>query len=157
MPIHRTTLVSALAIAALTAAAAFLPPAAAQERRGPEMMAQTGPGQMQGRGPAAAGTTREAQREQRMHRFAERRIALLDTNHDGKISVDEIVAEEKRLFAAADVNGDGKLSADEFRRRGRWFLQLGTMSFFDMLDANGDGQLTADGSHGAVRTVVQAP
>jgi hypothetical protein len=103
-----------------------------------------GPGQMmQGeRGPQAGGD-RASRRERWMQHMAERRIELLDTDKDGKISATEIVAEQKRLFAAADVNGDGKLSAEEFRRRGRWFVRLGTMSFFDMLDADGDGQLSA--------------
>jgi Ca2+-binding EF-hand superfamily protein len=72
-----------------------------------------------------------------------RRMAILDTNSDGKVTQAEIEGELKRLIAAADVNGDGKLSADEFRRRGRWFLRLRTVSFFDMLDADGDGQVSA--------------
>jgi Ca2+-binding EF-hand superfamily protein len=78
-------------------------------------------------------------RERRMAR----RMAILDTNSDGKVTQAEIEGELKRLIAAADVNGDGKLSADEFRRRGRWFLRLRTVSFFDMLDADGDGQVSA--------------
>ena len=55
----------------------------------------------------------------------------------------EIQGEQRRLLGAADVNGDGKLSVEEFRRRGRWFIRLRTISFFDMLDANGDGQISA--------------
>ena len=145
-------------LGALAASSALVPAAFADENErhhGAMQMAQAaGPGTMtpgQGmrgeRGPRTAGTDRDSRRaarhESRMTHMAERRIQLLDTDGDGKISVAEIVAEEKRLFAAADVNGDGKLSADEFRRRGRWFVRLGTMSFFDMLDADGDGQISA--------------
>lgn len=139
-------------LAALAVSVASSPVARADEdgHRGAMQMAQGAPatmtpGQgMQGqRGPREA-DDRGSRRERMMQRMAERRVQLLDTDGDGKISVVEIAAEEKRLFAAADVNSDGKLSAEEFRRRGRWFVRLGTMSFFDMLDANGDGQLSAE-------------
>lgn len=73
-----------------------------------------------------------------------RTFSLLDTNGDGKISLDEIRAEQARLIAAADLNGDGKLSVDEFRRRGWWFQKLHTTTLFDLMDANGDQSLTAD-------------
>lgn len=73
-----------------------------------------------------------------------RTFSLLDTNGDGKISLDEIRAEQARLIAAADLDGDGKLSVDEFRRRGWWFQKLHTTTLFDLMDANGDQSLTAD-------------
>ena len=73
-----------------------------------------------------------------------RTLQLLDTNHDGKVTLDEIRAEQKRLLGAADLDGDGKLSVEEFRRRGRWFQRLNTTTLFDLLDANGDGVLTAE-------------
>jgi Ca2+-binding EF-hand superfamily protein len=108
---------------------------------GPGMMAQ---GAQPGGDTAAPG--REARRqgrgERRRMRRLSRRIELLDTNKDGKVSLEEIHAEQKRLMGAADVNGDGKLSVEEFRRRGRWFLSLRTVSFFDMLDTDGDGQIS---------------
>lgn len=151
----RTVLVSAFAVAAVAvaSAAAF---AEEDHERGlgphgvmmpaPMMLAQGGPGMGSGheakdRDDRGRGD-RESRRDRRFRHYAERRMQLLDTNGDGKISVAEIVAEEKRLFAAADVNGDGKLSPEEFRRRGRWFISLGTTSFFDMMDANGDQSLS---------------
>ena len=73
-----------------------------------------------------------------------RTLQILDTNHDGKVTLDEIRAEQKRLLGAADLDGDGKLSVEEFRRRGRWFQRLNTTTLFDLLDANGDGQLTTE-------------
>ncbi|MBM3502905.1 MAG: hypothetical protein FJX65_03430 [Alphaproteobacteria bacterium] len=76
--------------------------------------------------------------------FSERFVELFDTNKDGKVSIEEIAAEHRRLFGAADVDSNGQLSVDEFRRRGQFFQMLGATSLFDMLDANGDGQLTAE-------------
>lgn len=82
-------------------------------------------------------TQNDRPRESRFVRF-------LDTNGDGKVSLEEINAEQKRLIAAADVNGDGKLSVDEFRRRGRLFMRLRATTLFDLMDANGDKQLSED-------------
>lgn len=117
---------------------------------GPGMMAQgAGPGGDQAapdrgmrRGEGRAENRREGRRDRRHSRRLARRIQLLDTNKDGKVSLAEIHDEQKRLMKAADVNGDGKLSVEEFRRRGRWFISLRTVSFFDMLDADGDGQIS---------------
>tara|TARA_R110000868_G_scaffold99535_6_gene273933 strand:- start:4678 stop:5196 length:519 start_codon:yes stop_codon:yes gene_type:complete len=73
-----------------------------------------------------------------------RTFNLLDTNGDGKVSLDEIKAEQARLAGAADVDGDGKLSVDEFRRRGWWFQKLHTTTLFDLMDANGDQMLSTE-------------
>jgi Ca2+-binding EF-hand superfamily protein len=71
-------------------------------------------------------------------------LQVLDVNNDGKVTQDEIMAEQKRLIGAADLDGDGKLSVEEFRRRGRWFQRLHTTTLFDLLDANGDQILSAE-------------
>jgi Ca2+-binding EF-hand superfamily protein len=153
MPKFRPSKASLTAVAAvalmLTAGAA-----GAQDRQGPPPGmgpggGAHGPGMMaQGAQPDGdkAAPDREARRKGRDERHRMRRVSrrlqLLDTNKDGKVSLAEIHAEQKRLMAAADVNGDGKLSVEEFRRRGRWFLRLRTVSFFDMLDTDGDGQIS---------------
>lgn len=106
-------------------------PSAAPSRATP--MERAGDGQRDSSG------RRERHRQRRMAR----RLEILDTNGDGKVTLAEIQGEQRRLLGAADVNGDGKLSVEEFRRRGRWFIRLRTISFFDMLDTNGDGQISA--------------
>jgi len=73
-----------------------------------------------------------------------RLMRLLDTDGDGRISIEEIIAEQERLLRAADVDGDGVLSVEEFRRRGRWFQQLSTTTLFDLMDADGDQMLTQE-------------
>ena len=75
---------------------------------------------------------------------ASRSFRLIDTNADGKITIQEIDAEHRRLIGAADLDGDGKLSVEEFRRRGWWFQRLHTSTLFDLMDANGDSVLTPD-------------
>ena len=77
-------------------------------------------------------------------RMAERFLDLFDTDGNGTVSLEEITAEEGRLFVAADVDGDGTLSVDEFRRRGHLFQQLRATTIFDMMDVNGDRTLTKD-------------
>lgn len=71
-------------------------------------------------------------------------LRILDTDNDGKVSLEEIQAEQKRLIGAADLDGDSKLSVEEFRRRGRWFQRLHTTTLFDLMDANGDQVLSAE-------------
>ena len=73
-----------------------------------------------------------------------RAFKILDTDGNGKITLEEIAAEQKRLLAAADVDGDGKLSVTEFRRRGRMFMSLRATSLFDLLDVNGDQMVTLE-------------
>ena len=98
--------------------------------------------------------------------MAQRMIDFLDVDGDGAVSLEEIAAEQDRLFMAADVDGDGKLSVEEFRRRGEWFsacarprcsisdtdgdraivpdeIKSPSARWFARYDANGDGKLEA--------------
>ena len=61
-------------------------------------VAQEGPGGM-GRGEG--------------HRPHAPRLAEVDTNEDGNISLEEIQANETSRFADIDANGDGQVSAEE--------------------------------------------
>lgn len=67
-----------------------------------------------GMGPGTG--PRAAMREQRR---AER-FTLLDGDSDGKLTLDEFLAQAEATFAAADRDGDGKVSAWEFRAARRW-------------------------------------
>lgn len=90
--------------------------------------------------PESAGATAGEQQQSRPPKL----FRILDTNADGRVTLDEITAEQKRLLSAADLDGDGKLSVPEFRRRGWWFQQMHTTTLFDLMDANGDRTLTAE-------------
>lgn len=140
-------LIAAGCMVAVAALAVGAVPSMSQERGapGPGGRGMTAQPHQPGAGPMmrSEGDRRGEWREQRRQRRLARRIEILDTDKDGKVSLAEIHAEQRRLMAAADVDGDGQLSAEEFRRRGRWFLRLRVVSFFDMLDADGDGKLSA--------------
>jgi Ca2+-binding EF-hand superfamily protein len=88
----------------------------------------------------AAAQNADRERAFRTARFVE----ILDIDGNGTVSLAEILAEHSRLFAAADLDGDGTLSVNEFRRRGRLFQSLGTVTLFDMLDSNGDQTLSSE-------------
>lgn len=60
----------------------------------------------------------------------------LDSNKDGSISMDEMLAGNMNRFSTLDADNDGMLSADEFNVR--------LMAMFTKFDANGDGLLTND-------------
>lgn len=92
---------------------------------------------------ATTALAQQADRPQRQDRPS-RLFQFYDINGDGKVTLDEITGEKKRLVTAADVNGDGKLSPDEFRRWGRLFIRMRATTLFDLMDANGDGSLSAD-------------
>lgn len=143
----RSYIVAAGCLVAVAALALGTAGSGAQERGAPAQGGQERTAQPEHRGAGHTmmhghGEGRDWGDERRQRRLM-RRVELLDTNKDGKVSLEEIHAEQKRLMAAADVDGDGALSVEEFRRRGRWFLRLRTVSFFDMLDADGDGSLSA--------------
>lgn len=106
----------------------------------PHQGAMPGGGPGMGAGPMRGAEHREARQSRRAQRFLE----LYDTNGDGKVTVDEIVADQMRLMGAIDVDGDKTLSVAEVKRRGRLLRMWRTTTLFDLLDTNGDGKLTAD-------------
>jgi len=76
--------------------------------------------------------------------YATRFMQLFDTDGDGKVSADEIAADQARLFRALDIDGNGTLSVEEVRRRG-YILQVWRVTtMFDLMDVNGDRQLTVE-------------
>lgn len=105
-------------------------------------IAQGSPGP--GPGPGSEGPSASADRGPTHGHFASRQLDILDTDNSGGASQEEISAELGRLLGAADVDGDGQLSPDEFRRRGTFFIRLGTTTFFDLIDANGDQQISSE-------------
>lgn len=78
-------------------------------------------------------------REGEQERFVE-----MDTNHDGKVTIEEFKAAPmpnrearlQRIFKKLDTNNDGVLTADELAARGE--------AKFKKLDLNGDGVITIE-------------
>ena len=72
-------------------------------------------------------------------------LNALDTNHDGKLTADEIADAPKNLVKL-DINGDGSISLDELQPPPETAVaspdDLATQLF--AFDRNGDGVLTAD-------------
>jgi len=77
---------------------------------------------------------------------------MIDTNKDGKISKDEWVAYQTRLFTALDKNKDGFLDVEEFYgdpkpvdfATGGYARALETKQMFGKIDANGDGKVSRE-------------
>lgn len=85
-------------------------------------------------GLASAAVDKHGKRHGHMgHHF---KAKMLDSNNDGNISKDELLAGNKIRFTKLDANGDGLLSVDEFNAR--------LTAMFTKFDANGDGLLAGD-------------
>jgi len=77
---------------------------------------------------------------------------MIDANKDGKISKDEWVAYQTRVFMALDKNGDGVLDVEEFYGNpkavdfatGGFASALETKQMFGKIDANGDGKVSRE-------------
>jgi hypothetical protein len=77
---------------------------------------------------------------------------MIDSNNDGKISKDEWVAYQTRLFTALDKNKDGFLDVEEFYgapkpvdfATGGYARALETKQMFGKIDANGDGKVSRE-------------
>jgi len=77
---------------------------------------------------------------------------MIDTNKDGKVSKDEWVAYQTRLFTALDKNKDGFLDVEEFYGNpksvdfatGGYASALETKQMFGKIDANGDGKVSRE-------------
>jgi lipopolysaccharide biosynthesis regulator YciM len=88
------------------------------------------------------------------------RFNVVDANHDGKVTRDEIIAQQQRdlasgkarltaqlqeAFKRLDTNKDGKLSLDEFMATAPAIRTTETADqMLQKFDANHDGKVTAD-------------
>jgi Ca2+-binding EF-hand superfamily protein len=74
-------------------------------------------------------------------------FATLDTNGDGKLTVEDITAKRAARAAALDANKDGLISADELVAQRMQDIQTrveaGAKAEVAALDLDGDGQLSA--------------
>lgn len=79
---------------------------------------------------------------------------MIDANKDGKVSRDEWIAYQERLFVALDKDKDGFLETTEFfgapsdtvipYTTASFSHGLMTQQMFGKIDANGDGKLSKD-------------
>ncbi len=138
----KKTIVTAGLMAALLGTAAFAQDTAAPADAGQEMgMGHDG---MMGMGPDGMGPGMGG----RMGPGMGMSFALLDTNGDGQVTVEEIEARQAARFAAADADGNGGLSAEEMVAMAETQrLEMLTDAMTERLariDDNGDGQVQAE-------------
>jgi hypothetical protein len=82
----------------------------------------------------------------------EAEIALMDTNHDGRLSADEHAAGAKTMFAKMDADHDGKVTAAEMDAAQKSMPTSSSESHnkrssadkIKVVDGNGDGILSAE-------------
>jgi Ca2+-binding EF-hand superfamily protein len=78
-----------------------------------------------------------------------------DTNHDGKVTQDEIDQAPQARFAKFDKNGDGKLSLEEYQALWLDAMNRQMVRAFQALDVNGDGAVTKEEFVARFEYVVQ--
>jgi len=64
----------------------------------------------------------------------------LDVNGDGAVTLDEMTARQREMFAAADTNGDGAVTKEEMKAH--FEARHAEMRAERMGDANGDGVIS---------------
>lgn len=110
-------------------------------------------------GPALAQAQKPVSRTEFVKNI-DARFAAIDTNHDGKLSLDELAAEQQRemqkakalliqkltaQFHALDTNHDGQLSLQEFLAVAPGVRANETpQDLLRRFDANHDGKISAD-------------
>lgn len=71
-------------------------------------------------------------------------VDSFDTNGDGQVDLDEVVAARVERMTAFDGNGDGTLSLEEYKDLWLDAYFESMVDNFQKHDDNGDGQITAD-------------
>jgi Ca2+-binding EF-hand superfamily protein len=81
----------------------------------------------------------------------ESRFVSMDTNHDGKVSMEEHAAAANKMFDKMDYNKDGRVTASEMEAAHKAITghkaEKGEMTAAEkikLLDTNGDGVLTEE-------------
>ena len=89
-----------------------------------------------------------AQEQGQMPRGPQFNFADLDADNDGKVTPAELQAHAAARFAAADTDGNGTLSVEELVARQELLraerMQRGAERMMERMDANKDGVLSAD-------------
>ena len=76
-------------------------------------------------------------------RQAKKFMRLYDLNHDGRVTVDEIIEDHRRMLQAIDIDDSQGLAPKEMRRRGSNLKLWKSVTIFDLLDDNGNQEITA--------------